>query len=103
MSKELVQQLVRRALEDADFRQRLEATPVSDRRALLEEEGYGDIQLHHVAQMLPRSSGGELSDEDFAAVVGAVGTSTMNSAAVSAGATAVGTFTVTIGVALAAG
>ncbi len=70
MSDEQAAALIRRMVDDADFVARIEAAPVESRRAILREEGYGDVRLKNVAAMLPKSAGGELSDEDFAAVSG---------------------------------
>ncbi|MEO1056324.1 MAG: Nif11-like leader peptide family RiPP precursor [Actinomycetota bacterium] len=75
MSVELATELVRRVHSDPEFRQRLQTADPADRRAILLDQGYGDIRLSHVSQALPQSSGGELSDEEFAAVAGAGTTS----------------------------
>ncbi|MEO1056850.1 MAG: Nif11 family protein [Actinomycetota bacterium] len=77
MSVELAQGLVRRLATDADFRARLEgaATP-AEGRAILRAEGFGDVALAHMSAALPEHAGGELSDEEFAAVAGGSHTTT---------------------------
>ncbi len=70
MSVEQATELVRRVQSDPEFRQRMETADPADLRAILTEQGYGDIRLTHISQALPRSSGGELSDAEFAAVAG---------------------------------
>ncbi|MEO1056853.1 MAG: Nif11-like leader peptide family RiPP precursor [Actinomycetota bacterium] len=97
MSDEQAAALVRRVLEDPEFARRLEATPFDERRALLRAEGYGDVRLRHVASALPESVGGELSDDEFAAVAGG---NALTGAAISAGAT-VGSVTIIATVAMA--
>ncbi|MEO1056854.1 MAG: Nif11-like leader peptide family RiPP precursor [Actinomycetota bacterium] len=100
MSTEQAQQLIRRAMEDDAFRERIEAAPTEERRSILAAEGYGDVRLSHIAAALPTSAGGELSDEDFAAVAGSGGTAT--SAAVSGSVGGTATFVVTVAIAAAA-
>ncbi len=70
MSTEQAAALVRRVQTDGEFRTRLTDAATEDRRAILTDEGYGDVKLTHVSQALPASHGGELSDEEFAAVTG---------------------------------
>ncbi|MEO1056851.1 MAG: Nif11-like leader peptide family RiPP precursor [Actinomycetota bacterium] len=70
MSVDAARSLVQRVTTDSDFRARLEAADVADRRTIIEEAGYGEVRLAHVAQALPQSAGGELSDDEFAAVAG---------------------------------
>jgi Nif11 domain len=81
MSVEEAQQLVQRAIDDPDFRARLENASQEEKRSVLESEGYGNVTLSHVSQALPGSAGGELSDEEFAAVAGAGGNTTVSMAA----------------------
>jgi predicted ribosomally synthesized peptide with nif11-like leader len=76
VSIEQAHALIRRTAEDPDFVARLESTSVQDKRALLAAEGYGDVTLRHLSQALPESAGGELTDEEFAAVAGAGNTVT---------------------------
>jgi predicted ribosomally synthesized peptide with nif11-like leader len=86
MSVEQARQLIERTAADEEFRERLEAASQEDRRAILEAEGYGDVQLRHMSKALPESNGGELSDEEFAAVAGGGETTNVTiSAAASAG------------------
>ncbi len=70
VSVQQAQDLVRRVGADPDFKARLESADLADRRAILEAEGFGDVRLSHLAHALPVASGGELSDEEFAAVAG---------------------------------
>lgn len=86
MSVEQAKQLVKKASQDADFRAKLNAAPVADRRAILEENGFGDVKLRHMSQALPNSSGGELTDEEFAAVAGGGTTTTVVISAAAAAA-----------------
>ncbi|MEO1058200.1 MAG: Nif11 family protein [Actinomycetota bacterium] len=98
MSIEQAQALIRRLNDDEEFQQRFIDTPAEDRRALLEAEGYGDVRPPHLAHTLPKSAGGELTDDEFAAVAGAGGDTSL--------ATALGTWTgsvaITAAVALSA-
>lgn len=71
MSTEQARDLVRRVTSDAEFRDRLDQAPYDRKRAILSEEGYGDVRLRHVSEALPESAGGALTDEEFAAVAGA--------------------------------
>lgn len=77
MSVEQAKQLVKKVSQDADFRAKLDAAPIADKRAILKENGFGDVMLRHVSQALPSSSGGELTDEEFSAVAGGGATSTV--------------------------
>ncbi len=70
MSEDTARSLIQRFVNDPDFRARLESTEIAERRALIEQEGYGEVRLQHIAAVLPESAGGELSDEEFAAVAG---------------------------------
>lgn len=70
MSTDQARQLVQRVRDDPEFRARLEAAPSDQKRAVLESEGFGDVKLRHLSESLPESQGGELSDEEFAAVAG---------------------------------
>ena len=70
MSVEQAQALVERAIRDPEFAKRLAETPIDQRRPILVEEGYGDVQLRHLSKVLPEAAGGELSDEEFAEVAG---------------------------------
>ncbi len=72
MSVDQATQFIQRVQNDAAFRQRLEHADPGDRRAILTEEGYGDMRLSHLSAALPKSHGGELSDEEFAAVAGGI-------------------------------
>lgn len=87
MSVEKAQELLRRTASDDEFRARLEAATQDEKRAILREEGFADVKLSHVSKALPESAGGELSDEEFAAVAGGSGktTNVTISAAASAG------------------
>ncbi len=76
MSDDAARALVRRLSTDTEFAERLRDLPPDERRALLDSEGYEGVRLKHMANALPESSGGELSDEEFAAVVGAGSTET---------------------------
>ena len=79
MTVEQAQALIARVVSDPDFVSRLEAAPPEQRRAILTEEGYGDVKLRHLSRALPESAGGELTDEEFAAVAGgATGTGTVS-------------------------
>lgn len=77
MSVEQAKGLVEKVSSDSDFRERLEAAPVGERRTILEEHGFGDVKIAHVSGATPESNGGELSDEEFAAVAGAGNTTTV--------------------------
>ena len=90
MSIELARELVERVASDDVFRTRLEETPLEQRRALLEAEGFGDVRLKHLSAALPDSIGGELSDEEFSAVAGGGKTGTIIQAATAGAATAAG-------------
>ena len=74
MSVDQARAFVNRVLTDPEFVERLEAAPPAERRGILTEEGYGDVRLMSLTQALPQSAGGELSDEEFAAVAGGVNT-----------------------------
>ncbi len=73
MSVDKAKELVGRLHQDAEFRARIEAVPREERRAIIVEEGYGDVTMTHVAGALPRSEGGELTEEEFAEVAGGGG------------------------------
>ena len=77
MSTAQANAMIQQLLTDQDFRERLEAAPVEGKRAVLAAEGYGDVKLAHLSAVLPESSGGELTDEEFAAVAGGRGTGTL--------------------------
>ena len=87
MSTDLARDLIARYTTDAEFRERVERAPFEEKRAILEAEGFGEVRLRHLAEMLPESAGGELSDEEFAAVAGGDGTLTVATAAVTGGVT----------------
>jgi predicted ribosomally synthesized peptide with nif11-like leader len=71
MSVEQAQAFLKRIHEDEAFRTRVEAAPTpADKRAILEAEGYGEVKLRHLSQVLPESMGGELSDEELQQVSG---------------------------------
>jgi hypothetical protein len=81
MSVDQARALMRRMTADPDFAARLRDTPIEEKRGVLVAEGYGDVKLTHISQALPESRGGELTDEEFASVVGAGDTTTIVSAA----------------------
>ena len=83
MSVEQARALVKKATTDSEFVARLERAPDSEKRAILQAEGFGDVKLAHLSEALPESSGGELSDEEFTSVVGAGSTTTISASAVS--------------------
>ncbi len=89
MSVEQAQAFVNRLAEDAQFRQQFVESPIEEHRAMLVEAGLGDIRLKHIAEVLPQSAGGEVSDEEFAAVTGG-GYTTLGTLLGSWSATAVG-------------
>jgi Nif11 domain len=101
MSTDQARQLVKRVIDDDEFRERLDATPNEEKRALLAREGYGDVKLRHLSDALPQSSGGELSDEEFAAVAGGGKTTTLASVAGSAASGGVVSATVVVAIASA--
>jgi predicted ribosomally synthesized peptide with nif11-like leader len=76
MSIEQAIALMNRAATDPEFLARLNETPVDQKRAVLVAEGYGDVKIAHLSQAIPASLGGELSDEEFAAVAGGGSTAT---------------------------
>ncbi len=78
MSVDQARDFFQRYMTDEDFRARLDAAgSPADRRVILNEEGFPDMRLSHVAEVLPQSVGGELSDEEFANVAGgSMGTNT---------------------------
>lgn len=77
MSVEQARGLVQKVADDADFRASLEAAGAGERRAILDEHGFGDVKISHVSEAVPESQGGELSDEEFAAVAGGGNTTTI--------------------------
>lgn len=88
MSAEQARGLVQKVSEDADFRAQLEGASLAERRALLEEHGFGDIKMKHIADATPEKAGGEMSDEEFAAVAGAGNTTTIITIVAASGADA---------------
>lgn len=96
MTVEQATALVQRLQSDPEFRQRLESADHADKRAVLESGGYGDVKLADVSRALPSSAGGELTDQEFEAVSGGVGSATGVSLAVGTG------YTVAIGAAVGA-
>lgn len=88
MSAEQAKGLVQKVSQDADFRAQLEGASLEERRALLAENGFGDIKMKHIADATPVKAGGEMSDEEFAAVAGAGNTTTVVSIIAASGADA---------------
>ncbi len=71
MSVDTAREFVQRYATDAEFRGRIEqAASSQERRAIMDEAGFSEVRLAHLAHALPQSSGGELSDEEFAGVTG---------------------------------
>ncbi len=71
MSVDQACEFVKRYATDAEFRDRIDqAASQEERRAFMEEAGFSEVRLQHLANALPRSAGGELSEEGFAAVAG---------------------------------
>ena len=73
MSVDRARALIQRVSTDEEFARRLIEAPVEDRRQIIESAGFGDVRLSHMSEALPERAGGELSDEEFAAVAGGKG------------------------------
>ncbi|MEO1056852.1 MAG: Nif11-like leader peptide family RiPP precursor [Actinomycetota bacterium] len=76
MSVDQAKAVVQRFQTDPEFVARIQAAAPDERRAIIEEEGYGDVTLASLSQALPERHGGELSDEEFDAVAGGGSTGT---------------------------
>lgn len=88
MSVDQARALVRRLNDDPEFAERLQALPVEERRQVLESEGFGVVLKEHIdAAIYP--GGGELSDDEFAAVAGGTSSGTDNAIAGSVLASAI--------------
>ena len=69
-SDDAAKALVQRLSADSDLAEQLIGLPIEDRRKLLDSEGYEGVRRAHMANVLPQSSGGELSNEEVASVIG---------------------------------
>ena len=70
MSVEQARGLLQKVAEDEEFRARLDSAPHDQKRSILAEAGFGDVKQRDISRALPDSAGGELSDEEIAAVAG---------------------------------
>ncbi len=76
MSTNRALDLLQRVASDSDFRNKLESGSADERRTILITEGYEDVKLTHVSEVLHRSAHGELTDDEMNSVAGGGHTST---------------------------
>lgn len=70
MSVEIAKELIQKVAEDAEFREKLESTPVAEKRAFLKSHGYENISGADLEAAGKGFSQSELSDAELEAVAG---------------------------------
>ncbi|MEO1055568.1 MAG: Nif11-like leader peptide family RiPP precursor [Actinomycetota bacterium] len=96
MSIDNAQRLVQRLAGDAELSQRLANTDRDGRQAILAEEGFEPVTLRELSAVMPQSHGGELSDEEFAAVAGGSSSSGLLASATIGASVASGAATISL-------